>query len=37
MDVDGNEPQVFVEHRDNYIDLLLETKAEYDRRQLFFK
>ena len=35
MDVDDNEPLVFKEHRDNYVDLLLETKAEYDRRQLF--
>ena len=37
MDVDGHEPLVFKEHRDNYVDLLLDTKAEYDRRQLFFK
>tara|TARA_B100000925_G_scaffold105623_1_gene77871 strand:- start:860 stop:1540 length:681 start_codon:yes stop_codon:yes gene_type:complete len=35
MDVDNESPQVFVEHRDNYIDLLLETKAEYDRRKMF--
>ena len=35
MDVDDYGPVVFKEHRDNYIDLLLETKAEYDRRQLF--
>ena len=35
MDVDDNEPMVFKEHRDNYVDLLLETKAEYDRRKLF--
>jgi genome maintenance exonuclease 1 len=37
MDVDGHEPLVFKEHRDNYTELLLDTKAEYDRRQLFFK
>ena len=37
MDVDESKPMVFKEHRDNYVDLLLETKAEYDRRQLFFK
>ena len=37
MDVDESKPIVFKEHRDNYVDLLLETKAEYDRRQLFFK
>ena len=35
MDVDDYGPVVFKEHRDNYINLLLETKAEYDRRQLF--
>lgn len=35
MDVDDYGPVVFKEHRDNYIKLLLETKAEYDRRQLF--
>ena len=35
MDVDDNEPMVFKEHRDNYVDLLWETKAEYDRRKLF--
>jgi len=37
MDVDDNEPLVFKEHRDNYTKLLLDTKKEYDRRQLFFK
>lgn len=37
MDVDDHEPMVFKEHRDNYVDLLLDTKKEYDRRQLFFK
>lgn len=37
MDVDDNEPLVFKEHRDNYIQLLIDTKKEYDRRKLFFK
>jgi genome maintenance exonuclease 1 len=37
MDVDAHEPLVFKEHRDNYIQLLIDTKKEYDRRQLFFK
>lgn len=36
MDVDDERPLVFKEHRDNYIDLLLNTKKEYDRRQTFF-
>ena len=35
MDVDDNEPLVFKEHRDNHIDLLIDTKKEYDRRKLF--
>ena len=35
MDVDGSQPLVFKEHRDNYIELLIETKKEYDRRKLF--
>lgn len=35
MDVDGHEPLVFKEHRDNYIQLLIDTKKEYDRRKLF--
>jgi hypothetical protein len=35
MDVDNHEPMVFKEHRDNYVDLLLKTKAEYDRRKIF--
>ena len=35
MDVDDNEPLVFKEHRDNYIDLLLAKKEEYDRRCIF--
>ena len=37
MDVDDNEPLVFKEHRDNYTKLIIDTKKEYDRRQLFFK
>ena len=37
MDVDNSEPLVFKEHRDNYIQLLIDTKKEYDRRKLFFK
>lgn len=36
MDVDDNEPLIFKEHRDNHIQLLLDTKKEYDRRKLFF-
>ena len=36
MDVDDHEPLVFKEHRDNYIQLLIDTKKEYDRRKLFF-
>ena len=35
MDVDDNEAQVFKEHRDNHINLLIDTKKEYDRRKLF--
>ena len=35
MDVDDNEPLVFKEHRDNYINLLIDTKKEYDKRKLF--
>ena len=35
MDVDGHEPLVFKEHRDNWTKLLLDTKKEYDRRKLF--
>lgn len=35
MDVDDNEPLVFKEHRDNYIQLLIDTKKEYDRRKMF--
>ena len=37
MDVDDNEPIVFREHRDNHIELLIDTIKEYKRRQLFFK
>lgn len=35
MDVDDSEPLVFKEHRDNHIQLLIDTKKEYDRRKLF--
>ena len=35
MDVDEYGPVVFKENRDNYTKLLLDTKAEYDRRKLF--
>jgi genome maintenance exonuclease 1 len=35
MDVDNEAPLVFKEHRDNYTKLLLDTKAEWDRRKLF--
>jgi genome maintenance exonuclease 1 len=35
MDVDDSEPLVFKEHRDNHIDMLIDTKKEYDRRKLF--
>ena len=35
MDVDDEQPLIFEEHRDNFVDLLLDTKAEYDRRKLF--
>ena len=35
MDVDDNEPLVFKEHRDNHINMLIDTKKEYDRRKLF--
>ena len=33
--VDGNEPQVFVEHRDNWDKKLIETITEYRRRKMF--
>ena len=35
MDVDDNHPLIFEEHRDNFVELLLCTKKEYDRRKLF--
>ena len=35
MDVDNFHPIVYKEHRDNHIDLLLDTKQEYDRRNIF--
>ena len=35
MDVDDHEPIIFREHRDNHIQPLIDTKKEYDRRQLF--
>ena len=35
MDVDANYPLIFEEHRDNFVELLLSTKKEYDRRKLF--
>ena len=33
--VDDEQPQVFVEHRDNWTELLLKTRDEYERRKLF--
>jgi genome maintenance exonuclease 1 len=33
--VDNHEPQVFVEHRDNWTDTLLSTIEEYRRRKVF--
>ena len=33
--VDNEQPQVFIEHRDNWTDLLLKTRDEYERRKLF--
>jgi hypothetical protein len=33
--VDGEEPQVFKEHRDNWAPKLLETINEYKRRKIF--
>ena len=35
IDVDDNHPLIFEEHRDNFVELLLSTKKEYDRRKLF--
>ena len=33
--VDNEQPQVFIEHRDNWTELLLKTRDEYERRKLF--
>ena len=33
--VDDEDPQVFIEHRDNWTDKLLETINEYKRRKIF--
>lgn len=33
MSVDSDEPQVFVEHRDNYADMLVETINEYRKEK----
>jgi len=35
MDVDGHEPLVFKEHRDNWTKMLTDTIAEYNRRKMF--
>jgi len=35
ISVDGNEPQVFIEHRDRWTEKLIETINEYKRRKLF--
>ena len=37
MDVDDHEPIIFREHRDNHIQLLIDTIKEYKTRKLFFK
>ena len=37
MDVDDHEPIIFREHRDNHIQLLIDTIKEYKTRNLFFK
>ena len=37
MDVDAHEPIIFREHRDNHIQLLIDTIKEYKTRKLFFK
>ena len=34
MDVDNYHPLIFKEHRDNHINLLIETKQKYDERKL---
>lgn len=35
MTIDGAEPKIFIEHRDNWAPELLKTIAEYKRRKLF--
>jgi len=35
MDVDGHEPLVFKEHRDNWTEMLIDTIKEYKRRSIF--
>lgn len=35
MDVDGHEPLVFKEHRDNWTEMLIDTIKEYKRRKIF--
>jgi len=35
MDVDGHEPLVFKEHRDNWTEMLTNTIEEYKRRKMF--
>ena len=35
MDVDNFHPIVYKEHRDNHMELLMDTKREYDRRNIF--
>ena len=35
MDVDHEKPVVFVEHRDNYTELLKDTINEYRTRKMF--
>jgi len=35
MDVDGHEPLVFKEHRDNWTEMLTDTIKEYNRRKVF--
>ena len=35
MDVDGHEPLVFKEHRDNWTKMLTDTIEEYNRRKMF--
>lgn len=33
--VDDEQPQVFIEHRDNWTELLLKTRDEYETRKIF--